>query len=302
MQVGITGASGLVGSALSRALAARGAVVRRLARSRGKLGPQDLLWDPDTGTVSGDGARGLDALVHLAGENIQAARWTPAVKARLVASRSEPTRRLCEELARVTPRPAVLVAASALGYYGDRGVAWLDERSDPGIGFLPELCKAWEAATEPARRAGIRVVNLRIGVVLDPAGGALARMLPLFRAGLGGRVGSGAQYVSWISLRDVVGAIGRALECSELEGPVNAVAPQPVTQAELARALGRALRRPAILPVPALAIRLALGEQGEALLLASARIRPARLLASGYAFADPELEPALSRLLTGKSQ
>jgi hypothetical protein len=195
-----------------------------------------------------------------------------------------------------------LVAASALGYYGDRGDAWLDEDSGPGQGFLPELCQAWEAATGPARAAGIRVVNLRIGVVLDPAGGALARMLPLFRAGLGGPVGRGGQYVSWVTLRDVVGAILHGLGQPALAGPVNAVAPGAVAQAELARALGRALGRPALLPVPALAIRLALGEQGQALLLDGARIRPARLLASGYVFSDPELEPALRRLVSGRPE
>jgi uncharacterized protein (TIGR01777 family) len=302
VQVGVTGSSGLVGSALLRALAAQGAVARRLVRSGAQLGPQDLLWDPETGSLSGSRASGLEAVVHLAGENIAAARWTRAFKARLVASRIEPTRRLCEELARRSPRPAVLVAASALGYYGHRGDAWLDEDSGPGVGFLPELCQAWEAATGPARRAGIRVVNLRFGLVLDPSGGALARMLPLFRAGLGGRVGGGSQYVGWISLRDAVGAIGHALAREGLAGPVNAVAPQPATQAELARDLGRALGRPALVPVPALAIRLALGEQGEALLLHSARIRPARLLASGYDFADPELAPALSRMLAPQRQ
>jgi uncharacterized protein (TIGR01777 family) len=300
MRVGITGASGLIGGALARDLSGSGAEVSRLARSRARLGPGDRLWDPQSGAL-GDGPQ-LDAVVHLAGENVGAGRWTRAFKAQLAASRVEPTRRLCETLARAEPRPRVLVAASALGYYGDRGDAWLDETSAPGAGFLPELCSAWEAATGPARAAGIRVVNLRIGVVLDPAGGGLARMLPLFRAGLGGRIGSGRQYVSWVSLRDVVGAIRFAVANEALEGPVNAVAPQPVTQAELARALGRALRRPALLPVPALAIRLAMGEQGDALLLASARIRPARLLEGGYAFADPELRAALERLLSERRE
>ena len=300
MRVGVTGASGLIGSALARALLDAGAQVSRLVRSRARLGPGDRLWDPPTGSL-GDGPE-LDAVVHLAGENVGGGRWTRAFKARLAASRVEPTRRLCETLSRASPRPRVLVAASALGYYGDRGDAWLDETSAAGAGFLPELCSAWEAATGPARAAGIRVVNLRIGVVLDPAGGALARMLPAFRSGLGGRIGSGRQYVSWVSRRDVVGAIQFALARESLEGPVNAVAPQPVTQAELARALGRALRRPTLIPVPALAIRLALGEQGDALLLASARIRPARLIASGHAFEDPELQPALERLLSERRE
>lgn len=302
MRVGITGSSGLVGSALVRGLRASGGAVCRLVRGSAAPGPGDLHWDPESGALTGAAVPALDAVVHLAGENVGAARWTAGFKARLAASRVGPTRRLCEALARASPRPGVLVAASALGYYGDRGDAWLDEDSGPGQGFLPELCQAWEAATGPARAAGIRVVNLRIGVVLDPAGGALARMLPLFRAGLGGPVGRGGQYVSWVTLRDVVGAILHGLGQPALAGPVNAVAPGAVAQAELARALGRALGRPALLPVPALAIRLALGEQGQALLLDGARIRPARLLASGYVFSDPELEPALRRLVSGRPE
>jgi uncharacterized protein (TIGR01777 family) len=299
VRIGVSGASGLIGSALVEALRP-GDEVSRLVRPPAQPGPGDWPWDPATGAL-GEGAA-LDAVVHLAGENVAAARWTRAFKARLIASRVDATRRLCESLSRRVPRPRVLVAASALGYYGERGDAWLDEHSAAGAGFLAELCRAWEAATEPARAAGIRVVNLRIGVVLDPRGGALARILPLFRAGLGGPVGSGRQYVSWVSLRDVVGAIRHGLGDSRLAGPVNAVAPDPVPQAELARVLGRVLHRPARLPVPALAVRLGLGEQGEALLLASARIRPARLLDSGYAFADPELEPALRRILDPEVQ
>jgi hypothetical protein len=293
--VGVTGARGLIGSALVRALEAGGEEVSRFVRLPEPPGPGDVGWNPATGALRGD-LDALHAVVHLAGENVGAARWTRAFKARVRASRIDPTRRLCESLARASRRPSVVVCASALGYYGDRGDAWLDEDSGPGEGFLPELCRDWEAATAPAREAGIRVVNLRIGVVLDPRGGALARILPLFRAGLGGAVGGGAQYVSWVTLRDVVGAIRHVLDHSGVAGPVNAVAPRPVTQAELARALARALHRPAFLPTPAWVVRLARGEQGEALLLASARIRPARLLASGYRFADPELGPALAHL------
>jgi hypothetical protein len=298
MRVAVSGTHGLIGSALVRDLRAHGEVVVRLVRAPRAPEPGDGTWDPASGALGGGAAEPLDAVVHLAGENVAAQRWTPGFKARLSASRVEPTHRLCEALARRSRPPAVLVSASALGYYGDRGDAWLDEESEPGRGFLPELCRAWEAATEPARSAGIRVIALRTGVVLDPEGGALARILPVFRAGLGGPVGSGAQYVSWVSLRDVVGAIRHGLANDDLRGPVNAVAPGPVPQAELARALGRVLRRPSLVPVPAWLVRLALGEQGEALLLASARIRPARLAASGYRFLDPELEPALERMLT----
>jgi len=296
MRVGVSGSSGLVGSALVRTLGAAGADVRRLVRDPSAAKRGDLHWDPATGALEGDAADSLDAIVHLAGENVGGARWTPVFRRRLVDSRVGPTRRLCEALARASARPGVLISASALGYYGDRGDAWLDERSGPGRGFLPDLCTAWEQATEPASAAGIRVVRLRIGIVLDPAGGVLARALPVFRAGLGGPIGGGAQYMSWVTLRDVVGAIAHAISCSELSGPVNAVAPEPATQAEFARALGRALGRPARLPLPALAVRLLLGQQGEELLLASARIRPGRLLDSGYRFHDPALAPALEEM------
>jgi hypothetical protein len=297
MRVGITGSSGLIGSALARELAASGVQVLRLLRDRAAVGSGTLVWDPASGEISDGGAAALDAIVHLAGENVGAARWTPAFQRRLVESRVGPTRRLCEALARAAVRPRALISASALGYYGDRGDTWLDEQSGPGSGFLSQLCTAWEQATEPARAAGIRVVRLRIGVVLDPGAGPLARALPLFRAGLGGPIGGGAQYFSWITLRDVVGAIRHALACEALSGPVNAVAPEPVTHAEFARALGRALRRPALVPVPALAVRLLFGLQGEELLLASARIRPERLLDTGYRFADPALAPALAAML-----
>ena len=300
MRVLISGASGMIGSALARSLRDGGHAVMRLERG-GTSDAGRVAWDPLAGTIDRAGLANLDAVVHLAGENISSGRWSDEKKARIRHSRVDGTRLLVQALTELDTPPATLITASAVGYYGNRGEAVLDEDSPAGEDFLAKVCVDWEAATAPAREAGIRVVNLRIGMVLDPAGGALARMLPLFRAGLGGRVGGGAQYVSWVTLRDLVGAIRHCLEHIDLDGAVNAVAPQPVTQAELARALGCALRRPVLVPVPALAIRLALGEQGEALLLASARIRPARLEASGYAFADREIGPALARLCGTRS-
>ncbi len=240
--------------------------------------------------------QGLDAAVHLAGESI-AQRWTPERKARILKSRARGTRLLSESFARLTQLPCVLLCASAIGYYGDRGEEVLTEESPSGVGFLAEVCREWEAACEPAVRKGIRVVNLRIGVVLSAAGGVLPRMLLPFRMGLGGRVGHGRQYMSWIALDDLVGVIVHALTCDTLAGPVNAVAPHPVTNVEFTRTLGRVLRRPTVLPIPAFAARLALGEMADGLLLASTRVQPARLAASGYAFRYPELEGALRHVL-----
>jgi hypothetical protein len=253
-------------------------------------------WDPDTGAVE-PGLDGVDAVVHLAGESVAGGRWTEARKRRIRESRVRPTRLLCETLARQRTPPRVLVCASAIGYYGDRGDQVLREESAPGAGFLPEVCRKWEAAAEPAARRGIRVVHLRIGLVLSPKGGALAAMLPVFRLGLGGPVGAGAQWMSWIGIDDTLGAILHALMNEALAGPVNAVAPAPVTNREFAKTLARVLRRPAVLPFPAFAARLLLGQMADELLLASARVEPARLRATGYAFRDATLEGALRRLL-----
>jgi uncharacterized protein (TIGR01777 family) len=236
-------------------------------------------------------------VVHLAGANIAAGRWTPARKAEIRDSRVEGTRSLCQALARLAHPPQVLASASAVGFYGDRGTETLTEESVAGTGFLPGVCQAWEAAAEPATRVGIRVVHLRFGMILSPAGGALRKMLLPFRLGGGGRVGSGAQFVSWIAIDDVLGAIEHVLREESLHGPVNVVAPESVTNAEFTRSLGRVLRRPTLIPLPAFAARLAFGEMADALLLASARVMPARLRASGYRFRFPELEGALRHLL-----
>jgi hypothetical protein len=248
------------------------------------------------GSIDTSGLQGVEAVVHLAGENI-AERWTAAKKANIRDSRANGTRVLCEALTGLTPLPKVLVSASAIGYYGDRGAEVLTEDSASGSGFLAEVCRAWEVATEPAHQRGIRVVRLRFGVVLSAAGGALAKMLPPFRLGLGGTLGSGRQYMSWIALDDAVGAIHHAVVTEPLQGPTNAVAPQPVTNQAFTKALGSVLRRPTLLPLPAFAARLIFGEMADELLLASTRVQPAKLQASGYSFRYPELEGALRHVL-----
>jgi hypothetical protein len=296
MHIAVTGSNGLIGSALVASLGAGGHRVSRLVR--GPLaGAGAIEWDPAAGVRDAALLEGLDGVVHLAGENIGAGRWTVRRKAEIRRSRVEGTQRLCEALARLARPPKALVCASAIGIYGDRGDEPLTEESSPGGDFLAEVCRAWEAATGPAAGAGIRVVCLRFGVVLSPAGGALKKMLLPFRLGAGGRIGSGRQYMSWIALDDAAGAIHHALRDESLAGPVNAVAPFPATNAEFTRILARVLRRPAVAPLPAFAARLALGEMADALLLASQRVLPARLRASGYAFRFPDLEGALGHLL-----
>ncbi|MFA5027933.1 MAG: TIGR01777 family oxidoreductase [Candidatus Methylomirabilota bacterium] len=292
----VSGSRGLVGSVLIPRLAAEGHEVIRLVRGA-SAGPTELGWSPHAGFAERCRAEGLDAVVHLAGENIASGRWTAARKAEIRQSRVEGTRRVAEGLAGLATPPRVLVCASAVGYYGDRGAEILTEQSPPGEGFLAEVCQAWEAAADPARQAGIRVVHLRFGAILTPAGGALARMLLPFRLGLGGPIGSGEQYLSWIGIDDAVGALLHALVAESLAGAVNAVAPTPLPNREFARLLGNALSRPAILPLPAFAVRLLLGEMADPLLLASSRVVPAQLLASGYRFRHPDLEGALRYLL-----
>ena len=294
MRILLTGSSGLIGHALLTFLTADGHMVVRLTRS--PASGRHILWNPDAGTIEADDLEDFDAVVHLAGETI-VGRWTAEKKARILESRVKGTRLLCESLAHLRNRPMVLVSASAIGYYGDRGDQVLDEESSAGSLFLSEVAKAWEAATEPASRNGIRVVNLRIGFVLSKAGGGLAAMLLPFKLGVGGRVGSGRQYLSWIAIDDVVGAISHAILSDALRGPVNAVAPHPVTNREFTKTLGRVLWRPTIFPLPAFAAHMVMGEMADELLLASARVKPARLLASGYEFRFPELKGALRHVL-----
>lgn len=299
MRVVISGASGLVGTALSRALRAEGAQANRLVRPGKPTAEGDVRWDPQTGEVDLAALEGADAVVHLAGTSIASGRWTEARKRLLRTTRVEATRNLVAALGRLERKPSVLVSASAVGYYGNRGDEVLTEASPPGDDFLARLAVDWEAEAARAEQHGIRVVLLRFGVILAREGGALARMLLPFRLGLGGRLGSGKQWMSWIALADVVGLIQHALGNAELRGPVNAVAPNPVTNAEFTKTLGRVLRRPAIFPVPAFALRLLLGELADALLLASQRALPQRLLERNYRFTDAELEGALVRILRG---
>jgi uncharacterized protein (TIGR01777 family) len=293
LRVGVTGAGGLVGSALSTALEASGATVKRWVRRPASVSGNELAWDPVAGTIDSGALAGLDAMVHLAGENIAGGRWSVERKERIRSSRVEGTRLIAGALAQAEKGPRVLVSASAIGYYGDRGEERIDEESSPGTGFLAETCQEWEQSVAPAVEAGVRVVLLRIGVVLSRHGGALARMLLPFRLGLGGRLGNGRQYMSWIALDDLVRIVLRALSDERLEGPVNAVAPNPVRNAEFTARLGAALRRPAVLPVPAFALGLLLGEMGRELLLAGARIEPRSLLDSDFEFRFPDLDSAL---------
>ncbi len=297
--IAITGASGMVGRQLAPFLTTGGHRVISLGRpgSRSKLpsvGEQST-WNAETGEIGS--TEPLDAVVHLAGENIADKRWNEKRKQAIRNSRVEGTRKLCQHLARREVKPQVLVCASAIGFYGDRGEETLTEESSEGTGFLPEVCRAWEEATSPAAEAGIRVVNLRIGIVLSPKGGALASMLTPFRLGGGGVIGSGKQYWSWIALDDLIGAMHHALFTESLRGPVNATTPNPVTNREFTKTLGKVLHRPTMIPLPAFAARLALGEMADELILASAKVMPSRLSESGYEFRLPELEGALRHLL-----
>ncbi len=290
----VSGSSGLVGRALLPVLKANGYEVTRLIHGASS-GPNVIGWDPSQSPAP-ESVSGFDAVVHLAGESI-VGRWTDEKKQRIRDSRITGTRHLAEALARASHRPRVLVSASAIGYYGDRGDEILREESPSGSGFLAEVCLGWESATVPAAQAGIRTAHIRTGVVLSTEGGALSKMLTPFRLGVGGNVGNGRQWWSWIALEDEVGIILHVLKTESLQGPVNTVAPNPVTNAEFTKTLGSALSRPTIFPMPAFAARLAFGQMADELLLASQRVNPHRVMASGYVFQQPELRPALQALL-----
>ncbi len=297
MDIAITGASGLIGRALSDALRNAGHRPIPLVRRDPAPGEDAIRWDPAAGTIDADSLEGVGAVVHLAGEGIAEKRWNEAQKRRILDSRVDGTTLLSATLAGLDRPPGVLLSGSAIGFYGERGDEELTEASDPGDLFISDVCRAWEAATAPAEAAGIRVAHLRTGIVLDAHGGALAKTLPLFRFGLGGRLGSGRQWWSWIGIEDEVGAIVFLLD-ADVSGPVNLTAPAPVTNAEFTKVLGRVLGRPTLLPVPAFGPKILLGsELAEQLLFTSARVLPEVLISAGYEFRSPDLEGALRQEL-----
>jgi uncharacterized protein (TIGR01777 family) len=301
-RIAITGSTGLIGEALVSSLAADGHDVRRLVRRRSTAGRDDIVWDPAAGTIDTAGLEGVDAVVHLAGEPIGSARWTETTKRAILDSRVEGTGLIARTLARLERPPSVLVSSSAVGVYGDRGDEELTEDSTLGDDFLARVCVAWEEAADPAREAGIRVVHPRTGVVVASGGPLIDKIELPFRLGVGGRVGSGRQWVPWISLADEVAAL-RFLIDTSLEGPVNLTGPTPATNADMTRAIGRVLKRPTLLPIPTLAIRALYGEMGATLASVSQRVLPTRLLAAGFSFThtriDDALEVALGR--TGRA-
>jgi uncharacterized protein len=297
MKIVMSGGSGLVGSALTRRLREEGHTVARLVRGNASAAPGDIRWNPSTAAIDLDAMEGAEAVVHLSGASIAERRWTAARKAELRSSRVDTTRVLVNGLMRLQRKPSVFVCASAIGYYGDRGDEVLTESSAPGTDFLASLARDWEAEATRATLGGIRTVQLRFGVILAPHGGALPKMLAPIRWGIGGRLGSGKQWLSWISLRDAVEIAREAILDQRYEGAINVVAPNPVRNAEFTRIAASLLHRPAIFPAPAFALRLALGEMAQALLLASERVQPERLIGLGYRFRDPQIDAALQEMV-----
>lgn len=297
MKILVSGSHGLVGSALIESLERDGGhEISRLVRHYPESA-SEIEWSPDRYSIALARIEGFDAVVHLAGESIAEGRWSEDKKKKIRESRIKGSKLLADALANLTNPPATLISASAIGYYGNRGDEVLTEASAPGNDFLADVCREWEATTALATEKGIRVVNTRFGIILDAHGGALAKMLPPFRMGVGGKIGSGKQWMSWIALADVVGAIKFALTNNSLTGPVNFVAPNPVTNAEFTKTLGKALSRPAIFPIPAFGLRLLFGEMADALLLSSQRVNPERLQTSGYQFRFSQLTAALQDVL-----
>ncbi|MEO6003751.1 MAG: TIGR01777 family oxidoreductase [Opitutus sp.] len=292
----IAGGSGLIGGALIPFLQLQGHRVIRLVR-RAPRGPDEVYWEPANGALDVKALAGVDGVINLSGENVGGGRWTQSRREAIFRSRVNATKTLVSAMQRMERKPEVFVSASAIGFYGERGDEVLNERSAIGQGFLAEVCLAWETHAEVAAKAGIRTALLRLGVVLSPAGGALAKLLPIFRAGAGGRIGDGAQWMSWISLDDVVGAFGSALADPNVQGVVNVVAPNPVTNRDFTRTLAVVLRRPAVIPVPRFGLRAVFGEMADGTILVSTRVQPDRLTSSGYRFQEPSLEPALRRML-----
>ncbi|MGA0209292.1 MAG: TIGR01777 family oxidoreductase [Candidatus Nanopelagicales bacterium] len=295
MKVAITGASGLIGSALVPHLRARGDDVLRLVR-RPATAPDEVSWDPSAGTVDLGALVGIDAVVHLAGAGVGDHRWTDAYKKTILDSRVDSTRTIVRAMTQLDPRPRTLVAGSAIGWYGDTGTRAVDESAPAGTGFLADVVRAWEAAADPARDAGIRVTHARTGLVVAKQGGAWAKLFPIFKLGLGGKLGSGHQYWSWISLRDEISALTYLLDNQAMSGPVNLTGPAPATNAEVTRAMGAALGRPTLFPVPAFALKTLLGELSTEI-LSSARVIPEVLEASGFTWQDTTVESAIRTAL-----
>ena len=296
MKLLITGSSGLIGSALMSFMITAGHDVRRLVRCSPT--DRDLCWSPEEGSIDLNRLGEIDAVVHLAGENIASGRWTAAKKARIADSRTKGTSLLAKALAELDHKPKVLVSASGVGFYGNRGNQVVDETSEAGEGFFAQLAAQWEQAACPAAEAGIRMVNIRTGMVLSAAGGALKKMLLPFKMGLGGVIGSGNQYISWVAIDDVVKMIHHVIITESISGPVNLVTPNPATNYQFTKTFGRVLHRPTIVPMPAFAVRLLFGEMANELLLASIRVEPKVLTASGYGFEYPRLETALRHMLS----
>ena len=301
MKILVSGSHGLVGSALIKSLTDDKHEVIRLVRSGNPVSASEIEWHPDQDRIDAQRLEGLDAVIHLAGESIASGRWSDEKKRAIRDSRVKGTTLLSKTLAQLLKPPSVLLSASAIGYYGNRGDEVLSETSQPGNDFLASVCVEWEQATRPASEQGIRTVNARFGIILDAHGGALAQMLTPFRMGVGGRVGDGRQWMSWIALEDVVAGLKSLLADETAHGPVNFVAPNPVTNAEFTRTLGRVLSRPTFFPVPAFGARLAFGEMADALLLSSQRVKPEVLEGKGFTFSWPTLEPALRHLLEGNN-
>jgi uncharacterized protein len=298
MKIAIAGASGLVGSALAPALRAAGHDVFRLVRGRGTSSPEEISWQPATGEIDLPRLEGVHAIINLSGENLGDGRWTKARRERILRSRVDATRTLVTAMSKLKRKPDVFLSASAVGFYGNRGDEVLTEESRIGHGFLPEVCLAWETHAEGATRFGVRTALLRFGVILAREGGALAKMLPLFRRGLGGRLGSGQQWMSWVGIEDVVGAVGHILSDVQCAGPMNIVAPAAVTNVEFTKTLAHELGRPAFLPAPAWALRMVVGRMlADEALLGSTRAAPQRLQTVGYAFRHTTLETALRAVL-----
>lgn len=296
MKIIITGSSGLVGTALVSFFRKEHHEVYKLVRVRADLQNDEIAWDPERGVINPNLIEGFDVVIHLAGENIMG-RWTESKKKRIKESRVKSTSLLCQSLNQLKKPPHVFISASAVGYYGNRGDDILTEQSVKGKGFLANVCEEWEEATRLAAEKGIRVINLRFGMILSSCGGALKQMLPIFKLGLGGKMGSGNQYVSWIAIDDLVRAINYIIHQESLAGPINAVSPDPVTNEEMTKTLGKVLHRPTFLAMPTFMVELVFGELGKDVLLSSARVKPSKLEEAGFQYRYPHLEEALTAIL-----